>query len=168
MCSSLFFMLLAQGLLIQFELCGVARLEFAVNEHQQIETKCLNPHKLLGLGNLLNELASIYFQLPQILLAFSICKLKPKEDILQGISKLDCALKVSVFQLYKDPDLNRRLFSIITDTISQVESRNWDRSGGSQSSQNIGNITATSSFLGRILNKKKQIDKSKGSQSDIS
>lgn len=49
-----------------------------------------------------------------ILLVTSIVLYKRTEDILQGISKLDYLLKVSVFQKYKDPEIERAKFSIKT------------------------------------------------------
>lgn len=41
----------------------------------------------------------------QILLSFTIIKVKSSRDILQGVNKLDHLLKVSVFQVYKNYDL---------------------------------------------------------------
>lgn len=44
-------------------------------------------------------------ELSQILLYFTIAKVKSADDILQGLSKLDYLLKVSVFQVYKNTEL---------------------------------------------------------------
>lgn len=43
--------------------------------------------------------------LPLILFCMAIILAKSKQDILQGLNKLDYLLKVSVFQVYKDADL---------------------------------------------------------------
>ena len=40
-----------------------------------------------------------------MLLCFAIIKTKGSQDILQGLNKLDYLLKVSVFQVYKQQDL---------------------------------------------------------------
>mmetsp|Transcript_1348 Transcript_1348/g.1752 ORF Transcript_1348/g.1752 Transcript_1348/m.1752 type:complete len:166 (+) Transcript_1348:1133-1630(+) len=40
-------------------------------------------------------------QLPTILIAFTIIRWKSSQDILQGVSKLDYLLKVSIFQIQK-------------------------------------------------------------------
>lgn len=50
-----------------------------------------------------------------VLCAISLIIYKKTDDILQGISKLDYLLKVSVFQIYKDRELEKRKFSIISD-----------------------------------------------------
>ena len=50
----------------------------------------------------------------------NILYVKSTEDVLQGISKLDYLLKVSVFQIYKNPDANRQ-FSIVSDSDQSDE-----------------------------------------------
>lgn len=42
------------------------------------------------------------FQVPGILIALNILILKPSQDVLQGINKLDYYLKVSYFQVLKN------------------------------------------------------------------
>ena len=54
-------------------------------------------------------------------MSFVIIRLKSSQDILQGINKLDCLLKVSVFQVYKDSRLEQRKFSIVTSTDNGSE-----------------------------------------------
>jgi len=55
----------------------------------------------------INELFSLQFQIPNLLLALIVIKYKRSEDILEGINKLDYLLKVSVFQIYKDKNLEK-------------------------------------------------------------
>jgi hypothetical protein len=65
----------------------------------------------------------IYNGSTAILLAFSVVYLKKNEDMLQGFSKLDYYLKVSIFQKYKDEDrFNREV--IIDDERQTVTYRN--------------------------------------------
>lgn len=56
--------------------------------------------------------------LPGILQSLIVIKLKSSQDILQGVSKLDYLLKVSVFQKYKDKTLERDKMSITTGTMA--------------------------------------------------
>ena len=42
-----------------------------------------------------------------VLLSITIIFLKPDEDILQGVNKLDYLVKVSNFQVYRDPELQQ-------------------------------------------------------------
>ena len=55
------------------------------------------------------------FFIPSLLTAFVIIRVKSSEDILQGISKLDYLLKVSIFQIYKDPKKEEIKQSIVTE-----------------------------------------------------
>ena len=55
-----------------------------------------------------------------ILIVFIILKVKKTTDCLQGISKLDYLLKVSVFQIYKNGD--RNLFNSLIFEDSDDES----------------------------------------------
>jgi hypothetical protein len=48
-----------------------------------------------------------------------IISLKKKQDVLQGISKLDILLKVSMFQVYKDIEQQRHKLSFINTTTTQ-------------------------------------------------
>ena len=50
-----------------------------------------------------------------ILIAFTMIKLKKSDDMLQGISKLDYLLKISIFQVYKDKSMIKR-YSIDSET----------------------------------------------------
>jgi len=59
----------------------------------------------------------------QTLICFTIIKLKSSQDILQGISKLDYLLKVSIFQVYKDKTLRKRQLTLgSTHTFIRDES----------------------------------------------
>ena len=52
------------------------------------------------------------FMLNDVFICYSIIFLKSPQDVIQGISKLDYLLKVSVFQIYKDPNLRLTQFQI--------------------------------------------------------
>lgn len=47
--------------------------------------------------------------------------LKNSKDLLQGISKLDYLLKVSVFQKYKDKNLENRKWTMFTDGMDSSD-----------------------------------------------
>ena len=51
---------------------------------------------------------------PSVLLSLVIVRFKSSQDILQGVSKLDYLLKVSVFQKYKNEELEKKKYSIAT------------------------------------------------------
>jgi hypothetical protein len=51
---------------------------------------------------------------PSLLLSLVIVRFKSSQDILQGVSKLDYLLKVSVFQKYKNEELENKKYSIAT------------------------------------------------------
>lgn len=57
-------------------------------------------------------LYSDILMLNDVLLCFAIIKVKSSDDMIQGISKLDYLLKVSVFQIYKDPNLRLKKYQI--------------------------------------------------------
>ena len=46
---------------------------------------------------------------------------KSNEDLIQGISKLDDIVKVSVFQTYRKKDKNKEKQSFLNDLLSQNE-----------------------------------------------
>jgi len=60
--------------------------------------------------NLINDL-----KIAQLITIITMVKLKSTKDILQGISKLDYLLKISVFQICKSPE-DRDAFSINSKT----------------------------------------------------
>ena len=49
-----------------------------------------------------------------LIFAFIIVRVKSSQDILQGVSKLDHLLKVSVFQKYKNTQKEERKFTIMS------------------------------------------------------
>ena len=51
---------------------------------------------------------------PSLLLSLVIVRFKSSQDILQGVSKLDYLIKVSVFQKYKNEELENKKYSIAT------------------------------------------------------
>ena len=55
-----------------------------------------------GSGVCLMHSCFYILELPSLLIALVIIRFKSSQDILQGVSKLDYLLKVSVFQKYKD------------------------------------------------------------------
>lgn len=74
------------------------------------DTQSLNPMIALQITCLLFPLTN-----PQYLLCcVALIIYKKTDDILQGVSKLDYLLKVSVFQKYKDKELENRKFTIMT------------------------------------------------------
>jgi len=80
------------------------------------------------------------FYFPITLMVMSLLYLKSSQDILQGISKLDYLLKVSVFQLYKDKELedDERSFTIgPASTFQRVSSSINDPLSGSEPSNII-------------------------------
>lgn len=50
-----------------------------------------------------------------------ILLIKKQQDVLQGVSKLDYLLKVSVFQKYKNPDLEIRKLTLTTSVDDCTE-----------------------------------------------
>lgn len=56
-------------------------------------------------------------QLPSILMVLTIVKYKSSKDILTGLSKLDYLLKISIFQVYKDKNLQKAKMKVIDDTV---------------------------------------------------
>ena len=52
------------------------------------------------------------FYFSTLLMCISLIYIKGSQDILQGVSKLDNLLLVSVFQRYKDPSLRNRKFTV--------------------------------------------------------
>mmetsp|Transcript_3240 Transcript_3240/g.4934 ORF Transcript_3240/g.4934 Transcript_3240/m.4934 type:complete len:102 (+) Transcript_3240:1113-1418(+) len=89
-----------------------------------------------------STIASIYmFYFPITLMVMSLLYLKSSQDILQGISKLDYLLKVSVFQLYKDKELeeddSRDMTVGPTSTFQRVSSSINDPLSGSEPSNII-------------------------------
>ena len=51
---------------------------------------------------------------------------KNSKDLIQGISKLDYLLKVSVFQKYKDKSLEERKWTMFTDGVDSDHEQNRD------------------------------------------
>lgn len=66
------------------------------------------------------------FMLNDVLLCFAIIKVKSPQDVIQGISKLDYLLKVSVFQIYKDPKLRLTKYQIDRMSSKLRESRLYE------------------------------------------
>lgn len=69
------------------------------------------------------EVLVFCFRMQNILLVTLIIYVKRGQDVLQGISKLDYLLKVSLFQVYKDPEVGRQ-FSLASDDLGQRISGN--------------------------------------------
>ena len=62
------------------------------------------------------------FQIPSLLIICNTIFVKKSSDILQGISKLDYLLKVSYFQRYKDPEKEKRKWTLLTESMDQGSS----------------------------------------------
>ena len=70
--------------------------------------------------------------LTSFLVIYSVIKFKRTDDILQGISKLDYYVKVSVFQVYKDNEKERIKSEIFSS--ENIKSIREEKSGSSYSS----------------------------------
>ena len=60
-------------------------------------------------------------QIPSLTIVWCMIMLKNSKDLLQGISKLDYLLKVSVFQKYKDKNLENRKWTMFTDGMDSSD-----------------------------------------------
>ena len=58
-----------------------------------------------------------------MLLIYIVLYVKNAKDLLQGVSKLDYLIKVSCFQKFKDPEQERRKWSIITGDEKETPQR---------------------------------------------
>ena len=54
--------------------------------------------------------------LPEIFMCYAIFCIKPAQDVLQGLNKLDHIIKVSTFQVYKNELYNKNCYSIVSDS----------------------------------------------------
>jgi hypothetical protein len=52
------------------------------------------------------------FRLPSMILSSVIILIKQNDDCLQGLSKLDYLLKISIFQKFKDKNMDKNPFSV--------------------------------------------------------
>lgn len=104
---------------LQVSLYGWWNME---NLYTTMRDACSNP-EMKRFGQMIAIMQFISYETctPTIQCSFVIVIIKRSDDILQGINKLDYLLKVSVFQKYKDPKLERGKFSIFTgDTQGPV------------------------------------------------
>ena len=153
-----FVTVISQLMYIQYEFVGLATKIYDIDSDATIKMLCLDKsdpdafvHNLLFV---LNETINIYFQVPNLLIALTLSIFKRHDDILQGINKLDYLLKVSIFQYYKEENLNRNHFAS-SNSGSQID--NDFTSRGTQTKNNRIGHSHTSSFFGRMFTKYKRM-----------
>jgi len=80
---------------------------YSQTERQAVACSILESAQLSYILYITDDVLRKIFCIPDILLCFSIILIKSSTDCLQGISKLDYLIKVSVFQVYKNENLRR-------------------------------------------------------------
>lgn len=80
---------------------------FIFNNLLSLKSDLKREHELLGLFQDYFQLIFFTLELPTIFIAATILHFKANDDVLQGISKLDHLLKISIFQVYKDKKLQK-------------------------------------------------------------
>ena len=80
---------------------------YSQTERQAVACSILKSAQLSDILYITDDVLRKIFCIPDILLCFSIILIKSSTDCLQGISKLDYLIKVSVFQVYKNENLRR-------------------------------------------------------------
>lgn len=98
----------------------------------------LNP--IYSLQVVMEEYYGILYLIPIICISIVTVYYKSNDDLLQGISKLDVLLKVSVFQRYRDPNLDKkRAYTVATNSFVKSTSNDTESNTSAYYAQK-GNI----------------------------
>lgn len=99
--------------------------------------------------------AAWIIQAPQILACVNLILIKSSKDIIQGISKLDCLLKVSALQVYKKGLNSHQLIRSSKSETEQILKDVTTENGGAaksgktkrgQTSESLGSPASASTF----------------------